>query len=121
VREKGVAEGLDRTHTHMQVSQWNVADDVVEDFDAGLEYGEAESILKAVQKGDAREYLVRWGSAHALYRGPTAYCRAGSHKAVEASLLLSKASMCLSTRACWPHKTLQRSSASFAVAIACRI
>ena len=44
---------------HVQVSQWNVASDVVEDFDAGLEYGEAESILKSVQKGDAREYLVR--------------------------------------------------------------
>ena len=43
----------------MQVSQWNVASDVVEDFDAGLEYGEAESILKSVQKGDTREYLVR--------------------------------------------------------------
>lgn len=43
----------------VQVSQWNVAGDVVEDFDAGLEYGEAESILKSVQKGDAREYLVR--------------------------------------------------------------
>ncbi len=43
----------------VQVSQWNVASDVVEDFDAGLEYGEAESILKSVQKGDGREYLVR--------------------------------------------------------------
>lgn len=43
----------------VQVSQWNVADDVVEDYNAGLEYGEAESILKSVQKGDAREYLVR--------------------------------------------------------------
>lgn len=43
----------------VQVSQWNIADDVVEDYDAGLEYGEAESILKSVQKGDAREYLVR--------------------------------------------------------------
>ncbi len=43
----------------VQVSQWNVASDVVEDFDAGLEYGEAESILKSVQKGDSREYLVR--------------------------------------------------------------
>ena len=56
----------------MQVSQWNVADDVVEDFDAGLEYGEAESILRSVQKGDAREYLVRWGSAHILDRRATA-------------------------------------------------
>ena len=43
----------------VQVSQWNVADDVVEDYDAGLEYGVAECILKSVQKGDAREYLIR--------------------------------------------------------------
>ena len=42
-----------------QVSQWNVANDVVEDFDAGLEYGEAERILKSVQRGDSREYLVQ--------------------------------------------------------------
>lgn len=66
------AAGLNRTHPHMQVSQWNVADDVVEDFDAGLEYGKAESILRSVQKGDAREYLVRWGSAHTLDRRATA-------------------------------------------------
>ena len=32
---------------------------MVEDFDAGLEYGEAQSILKSVQRGDAREYLVQ--------------------------------------------------------------
>ena len=43
----------------MQVPQWNVANDVVEDFDAGLEYGEAERILKSVQRGDSREYLVQ--------------------------------------------------------------
>ncbi|CAL8470619.1 g10161 [Coccomyxa elongata] len=42
------------------VPQWNVANDVVEDFDAGLEYGEAERILKSVQRGDTREYLVQW-------------------------------------------------------------
>ncbi len=42
-----------------QVPQWNVANDVVEDFDAGLEYGEAERILKSVQRGDTREYLVQ--------------------------------------------------------------
>ena len=49
------------------MSQWNVADDVVEDFDAGLEYGEAESILKSVQRGDAREYLVRYGPASSVH------------------------------------------------------
>ena len=43
----------------LQVSQWNVADDVVEDYDAGLEYGKPEGIVKSVQRGDAREYLVR--------------------------------------------------------------
>lgn len=43
----------------LQVPQWNVANDVVEDFDAGLEYGEAERILKSVQRGDSREYLVQ--------------------------------------------------------------
>ena len=41
------------------MSQWNVADDVVEDYDAGLEYGNPQAIVKSVQKGDAREYLVR--------------------------------------------------------------
>ncbi len=45
--------------TMLQVPQWNVANDVVEDFDAGLEYGEAERILKSVQRGDTREYLVQ--------------------------------------------------------------
>jgi signal recognition particle protein len=45
---------------NMQVPQWNVATDVIEDYDAGLEYGEAAKILKSVQKGDAREYLVQW-------------------------------------------------------------
>ncbi len=42
-----------------QVPQWSVATDVIEDFDADLEYGDAATILKSVQKGDAREYLVR--------------------------------------------------------------
>ena len=43
----------------LQVTQWDVAADIVEDYDAGLEYCEAECILKSVQKGDEREYLVR--------------------------------------------------------------
>lgn len=43
----------------LQVSQWDVAADIVEDFDAGLEYCEAQCILKSVQRGDEREYLVR--------------------------------------------------------------
>ena len=44
---------------HVQVSQWNVATDVVEDYDAGLEYGVPRAILRSVQRGDAREYLVQ--------------------------------------------------------------
>ena len=56
---EGIAVCKPEPFENVQVSQWNVASDVVEDFDAGLEYGEAESILKSVQKGDAREYLVR--------------------------------------------------------------
>ena len=43
----------------LQVSQWDVAADILEDYDAGLEYCEAERILKGVQRGDEREYLVR--------------------------------------------------------------
>ncbi len=43
----------------LQVTQWDVAADIVEDYDAGLEYCEAECILKSVQRGDEREYLVR--------------------------------------------------------------
>jgi hypothetical protein len=33
---------------------------VVHDFEAGLEYAEAASIIKSRRKGDAKEYLVRW-------------------------------------------------------------
>ena len=43
----------------LQVSQWDVAADIVDDYDAGLEYCEAQFILKSVQRGDEREYLVR--------------------------------------------------------------
>lgn len=37
-----------------------VAEDLVEDFDAGLEYAEAECILDVHNKGDSRKYLIRW-------------------------------------------------------------
>ncbi|KAL3161794.1 Signal recognition particle 43 kDa protein, chloroplastic [Trebouxia sp. C0009 RCD-2024] len=37
-----------------------VAEDLVEDFDAGLEYAEADCILDVQQKGDSLQYLIRW-------------------------------------------------------------
>lgn len=37
-----------------------VAEDLVEDFDAGLEYAEAECILDVHNKGDSRKYLIRF-------------------------------------------------------------
>lgn len=37
-----------------------MAADIVEDYDAGLEYCDAQCILKSVQRGDEREYLVRY-------------------------------------------------------------
>ncbi len=46
-----------------QVHQRFMATDIVEDFDAGLEYAEAESVLRMVQRGDQRECLVRCGAA----------------------------------------------------------
>ena len=42
-----------------QVHQRFVADDVIEDYDAGLEYAEVEAILRIVQRGDQRQCLVR--------------------------------------------------------------
>ena len=44
-----------------------MATDIVEDFDAGLEYAEAESVLRMVQRGDQRECLVRCGAARPPY------------------------------------------------------
>ena len=43
----------------MQVSTKYVAQDVVEDFDAGLEYAQADCILDVAYRGDEREYLVK--------------------------------------------------------------
>lgn len=37
-----------------------VAEDLVADFDAGLEYAEAECLLDVQHRGDSRQYLVRW-------------------------------------------------------------
>ena len=36
-----------------------MAVDVVEDFDAGFEYAEAEAVVRIVQRGDQRQCLVR--------------------------------------------------------------
>jgi hypothetical protein len=33
---------------------------VVQDFEAGVEYAEAVEILESRRKGDAKEYLIRW-------------------------------------------------------------
>jgi len=38
----------------------NIAEDVVVDYDSGLEYVEPECVLDVREKGDEREYLVRW-------------------------------------------------------------
>lgn len=36
-----------------------IAEDLIEDFDAGLEYAEADCILDVQQKGDSLQYLIR--------------------------------------------------------------
>lgn len=42
-----------------QVNEAYVAEDVRADYEAGLEYAQADSILRMVQRGDQRQYLVR--------------------------------------------------------------
>jgi signal recognition particle protein len=42
------------------VPQSDLAQDVVDDFDAGLEYAPAASLLRERRRGDAREFLVAW-------------------------------------------------------------
>ena len=42
-----------------QVNEALIAEDVVADFDAGLEYAEAAEILRGVLRGDGRQFLVR--------------------------------------------------------------
>lgn len=46
------------------VSESEVADDVREDYENGLEYAEAKGIVKMRKKGDERLYLVRWCDDH---------------------------------------------------------
>lgn len=43
------------------VNEKDVAEDVVEDYDKGLEYAEADCILEMKKKGDARRYQIRCG------------------------------------------------------------
>lgn len=43
----------------LQVNSKYVAEDLVADFDAGLEYAEAECLLDVQHRGDSRQYLVR--------------------------------------------------------------
>lgn len=41
------------------VAESYLAEDVIEDYEQGLEYAEAECIVEMKRKGDARQYLVR--------------------------------------------------------------
>ena len=45
------------------MNQAFIAEDVRENFETGLEYAEAAAILRMVQRGDQRQYLVRYGLA----------------------------------------------------------
>lgn len=42
------------------VDEKYVSQEVVEDFEAGLEYAQAEAVLDCRQRGTMRKYLVRW-------------------------------------------------------------
>lgn len=46
-----------------QVNQAQVAEDLQEDFQEGLEWAEAAEVLRVVVRGDARQYLVRWADS----------------------------------------------------------
>ena len=50
----------DPCHRMLQVNSKYIAEDLVQDFDAGLEYAEAECIVDVQQKGDDRQYLIRY-------------------------------------------------------------
>lgn len=43
----------------LQVNSKYIAEDLIEDFDAGLEYAEADCILDVQKKGDSLQYLMR--------------------------------------------------------------
>ena len=42
-----------------QVNSKYIAEDLIEDFDAGLEYAEADCIMDVEQKGDSLQFLIR--------------------------------------------------------------
>ena len=48
------------TKESVWVSEKYVSEEVVEDFNGGLEYAEAESVIGVRNRGDSRTYLVRW-------------------------------------------------------------
>lgn len=41
-----------------------LSQEVIEDYESGLEYAEAESILDVRNRGDSRTYLVKWGDGY---------------------------------------------------------
>ncbi len=41
------------------MNQLYIAPDLVEDYDNGLEYGTAARVLRMVQRGDEREFLIQ--------------------------------------------------------------
>jgi signal recognition particle protein len=41
-----------------------VSEEVIQDYESGLEYAEAESIIDVRNRGDSRTYLVRWGDGY---------------------------------------------------------
>jgi signal recognition particle protein len=41
-----------------------VSTEVIEDFESGLEYAEAEAVVDVRNRGDSRTYLVRWGDGY---------------------------------------------------------
>lgn len=43
----------------MQVLARHIAEDVIEDFEKGMEYAEADRILDVKRKGDNRTFLVK--------------------------------------------------------------
>ena len=43
----------------VQVNSKYIAEDLIEDFDAGLEYAEADCIVDVQQTGDSLQYLIR--------------------------------------------------------------
>lgn len=68
-----------------QVREIDVAEDLVRDYDAGLEYAEAECIERDRVFEGQQEYLVRWALAGCMQAPPAA---GGSCKGAHLALLL---------------------------------